>query len=117
MSTVTLYHNPNCSKSRGALALLEERGVEPEIVAYLHTPQSREALLQLIETIGGDPSEIVRTGDKAYEDVGAKLSAAPDAGEVATLLAAHPALMQRPIVKVGDRALVARPPEKLLELL
>ena len=117
MSSVTIYHNPKCSKSRGALALLEERGVAHETVRYLDEPPSRAALAEILRCIGGDPGELVRSGDSAFRQAGLELSASPGVDEVLDILVGHPELMQRPVVIAGDRGVIARPPDRLLELL
>jgi len=110
-----IYHNPRCSKSRGALALLEERGITPEVVRYLDTPPTREELAGLLAKLGMRPSELVRRGEDVFrtEYAGRELSE----DEWLDALVTHPVLIERPIVVSGDRAVVARPPEKVLELL
>lgn len=115
MSQVCIYHNPRCSKSRGALALLGEAGVSAEVIAYLDTPPSREQLVALLAKLNMQPSELVRRGEALFKSD----YAGRDLSEAAWLdaLLAHPVLIERPIVVVGDRAVVARPPERLLALL
>jgi len=110
-----IYHNPRCSKSRGALALLEERGITPEVVRYLDTPPTREELAGLLAKLDMRPSELVRRGEDVFrtEYAGRELSE----DEWLDALVTHPVLIERPIVVSGDRAVVARPPEKVLELL
>jgi arsenate reductase (glutaredoxin) len=112
---VTIWTNPRCSKSRGAEQLLAERGVLLRRVQYLDSPPSRAELEDVLVKLGTpDPRVLVRTGEALYTDLGLA-----DAGRDALLdaLAAHPQLIERPVVIAGDRAVVARPPEKLLELL
>ena len=110
-----IYHNPRCSKSRGALALLEEHGVTPEIVRYLDEPPTREELVALLAKLGLQPSELVRMGEDICKTEYAGKSMSEDDWLKAML--AHPVLIERPIVVAGDRAVVGRPPEKVLELL
>jgi arsenate reductase (glutaredoxin) len=113
--SVTVWHNPRCSKSRGALALLAERGVEPEVVRYLDTAPSRADLVDVLRRLGTeDPLVITRTGEARYREL-ALAGADPDT--LLDALAANPILIERPIVLAGDRAVVARPPERALELL
>ncbi|HEY2095228.1 MAG TPA: arsenate reductase (glutaredoxin) [Pseudonocardia sp.] len=113
--SVTVWHNPRCSKSRGALALLAERGVDPEVVRYLDTAPSRAELVDVLRRLGSDdPLVITRTGEARYRELGL---AGADRDTVMDALAANPILIERPIVLVGDRAVVARPPERALELL
>ena len=112
---VTLWANPRCSKSRGAEALLAERGVEVERVLYLVEPPSRDEIERVLGLLGtDDPRVLVRTGEDAYRELGL---ADADRDAVLDALAAHPELIERPVVIRGDRAVVARPPERVLELL
>ncbi|MFC5951719.1 arsenate reductase (glutaredoxin) [Pseudonocardia lutea] len=112
---VSIWHNPRCSKSRGALALLAERGVDPAVVRYLDDAPDRAALERVLAQLGtDDPRTIVRTGEKLYKELGL---ADADRDTLLDALAAHPILIERPIVVVGDRAVVGRPPEKVLDLL
>lgn len=108
MDHVTLYHNPACSHSRGALALLTERGVPFDTIEYLKTPPTREALEEIIAILEGPVAELVRK-DKRFEEL--KLNAADYTSKetIIPLLLRHPELMQRPIVIRDGRALIARP--------
>jgi arsenate reductase (glutaredoxin) len=111
----TFYSNPACSKCRTVSGILAERGVEADVVEYLQAPPDRAALERLLRLLGtDDPGAIVRRDEPAYAELGLE-----GAGRDALLdaIAAHPELLQRPIVVVGDRAVVARPPERVLELL
>jgi arsenate reductase len=111
----TIWTNPRCSKSRGAEALLAERGIEAEAVRYLDTPPSRAELERVLRLLGtDDPRAITRTGEASYGELGL---ATADRGALLDALAAHPELIERPVVLRGERAVVARPPERLLELL
>jgi arsenate reductase len=116
MPEVTLYHNPRCSKSRAALELLESRGVRPQIVAYLETPPDRQALEQLLRKLGLEARQLLRTGEPEFAALGLD---DPALGESALLdaIAAHPRLLERPIAVAGDRAVIGRPPDRVLELL
>jgi arsenate reductase len=115
MDEIVLYHNPRCSKSRAALALLRERGAEPRVVEYLETPPSRAELEALRRKLGLEPGSWLRRGERAYEAAG--LSERSSEAEVLDAMAAHPILIERPIAIRGERALVGRPPERVLELL
>lgn len=110
-----VYVNPRCSKCRTALALLAERGVEAEQVAYLDDPPTTQDLLRLMRQLGiEDPRQMMRTGEATY----AELGLADQTGEaLLDAIATHPILLERPIFVVGDRAVIARPPERLLDLL
>jgi arsenate reductase (glutaredoxin) len=112
MDSITLYHNPSCSHSRGALALLNQRGVNFELIEYLKTPPSRSALEGIIAILEGPVADLVRK-DKRFEEL--KLNAVDytNPESVIALLLEHPELMQRPIVIRGGRAIIARPAEKL----
>ncbi|MEM7204020.1 MAG: arsenate reductase (glutaredoxin) [Planctomycetota bacterium] len=112
---ITLYHNPNCSKCRQAVALLEEREVPYELRSYLDKAPTRDELERLLDKLGTeDPRVMMREKDERYERLG--LVAANRATLLDALLE-HPTLLQRPIAVRGGRALIARPPERLLDLL
>jgi arsenate reductase len=115
MRELTLYHNPGCSKSRTAKALLEERGAAFETVEYLKAPLSREDLEALGRKLGAPPSDWIRSKEAAYAEAG--LSSASSEAEVLDAVAAHPILLERPILADSERAVVGRPPERVLELL
>lgn len=118
-TAMRLYHNPACSKSRGALELLRERGAEFEIVEYLKAPLEREALGEVLDALGGDPGDLVRK-DKRFRELGldaARYGEGATREDVIALLLEHPALMSRPIALRDGRAVVGRPPERVLELL
>jgi arsenate reductase len=112
---VTIYHNPRCSKSRQTLALLQERGIEPEVVLYLETPPSQKQVLELIGLLGGNPLLLLRKGEEPFRRLG--LGAGSSAKDVARAVSEHPILLERPIVVVGDKAALGRPPENVLALL
>jgi arsenate reductase len=112
---VTIWHNPRCSKSRGALALLAEHGVEAEVVRYLDDAPTRSGLEDVLRKLGtDDPRAIVRTGEPLYRELGLH---GADRDGVLDALVANPTLIERPIVVVGDRAVLARPPERVLDLI
>ena len=113
--TVRIYHNPRCSKSRAACALLQEKGFTAEVVDYLRTPPSRDELARIVQRLGMRPEEIVRTGEAVYKESYRGRTLSDD--EWLDALAAHPILIERPIIIVGDKAVVGRPPERVLELL
>ncbi len=115
MATVTMWWNPSCSKCRDACSLLDERAVDVAVVRYLDTPPSRKELERVLALLGtDDPRAITRTNEPLYAQLG--LTSA-DRDEVLDALATHPVLIERPIVIKGDRAVVGRPPERVLELL
>lgn len=115
--TITLYHNPNCSKSRAALGLLEERGLPFRTIAYLDQPPGREDLEALMTALGGDPKQLLRHNDKAFAELGLSVPETATAADIVEILLAHPKFLQRPIVEVAGRAVIGRPPERVLELL
>ena len=114
-SPVSLFHNPRCGKSRSALVLLKEKGVQPNIIEYLKTPPTKEELRAILKKLGMRPEQIVRKGEDVYKQ---KFS-----GKMLTdeqwleALVKNPILIERPIVVKGDRAVIGRPSEKVLELL
>ncbi|MEB2310462.1 MAG: arsenate reductase (glutaredoxin) [Sorangiineae bacterium] len=111
---VSMYHNPRCQKSRETLALLRERGVEPELVYYLDEPPSAARVKELVALLGVEPHAILRPKEAAYRELG--LSPKSSLAEIARAVAAHPSLLERPIVVAGKRARIGRPPEAVLEL-
>lgn len=113
--SLILYHNPLCSKSRQAKALLDERGVNYQCIEYLKTPPDRDTLAAALAALEAPPASLVRTGDAAFAESGRSADDL-DADTVARLLAHQPALMQRPLAVAGDRAVIGRPPERILEL-
>jgi len=111
-----IYHNPRCSKSRAALALLETRGLEPQVVEYLRAPPSADTLKGLARKLGVSARELVRTGEDEFKQLNFNLAGASE-DAIIDLVATHPRLLQRPIVEIGDAARIGRPPERVLELL
>jgi arsenate reductase len=114
---VTIFHNPSCSHSRGALGILEEQSIDHEVVEYLITPPSRETLEMIISKLINPVPELIRTSDKKFVALGADPNAYTSAEQVIEFLLLHPELMQRPIVIKGDRAVIARPSERAAEVL
>ena len=113
---ITIYHNPRCSKSRATLALLQERNIEPEVILYLQNPPDASTLLELCALIGCPLSEVVRTGETVYRELGLGVNTLTDA-ELAEIMVSNPVLLERPIVVSGNGAVVGRPPENVLKLL
>ena len=114
---VRIWHNPRCSKSREAMKLLQDRGVDAEVVDYLGQPPSPAGVEALLAKLGGDPRQLVRFKEDEAKALGLSPGDERTAAEWAALLAAHPRLIERPVLEVGDRAVVGRPTERLLELL
>ena len=116
MTDLTLYHNPRGSKSRGALELLEARGLTPTVVRYLETPLNAAQIKALLGKLGITARQLLRSGEDEYK----MLQLADDSLSEAQLIdaiAQHPKLMERPILEVGNKAVIGRPPENILELL
>ena len=116
MEKVTIYHNPKCSKSRATLKLLQERGVDLEIVEYLVDPPDAQALDIIAHQLDLEPGEFVRTKEDEYAELDLD-AAADDREKLLAAMASHPILIERPIVVVGNRARLGRPPEQVLEIL
>lgn len=116
MTDLTLYHNPRCSKSRGALELLEARGLSPTIVRYLENPPDAATLKALLGKLGIAPRQLLRTGEDEYKTLELANPALSDQ-QLIEAMAQHPKLIERPILVVGDQAVIGRPPEKVLEIL
>ena len=113
---ILVYHNPVCSKSRGALEILAERGLDTEVVEYLKERPTRADLERILGAVPDEPSALVRK-DKRFAELGLDAGDYQSTDEVVALLLEHPELMERPVVFRGDRALICRPSERVLELL
>ena len=114
--TVTIYHNPRCSKSRATLDLLTEAGVAPQIVEYLVTPPSEAELKEILEKLGLKPRDIMRQGELLYRDLGLGDENLSDEALIAAMHQ-HPILIERPIVVAGEKAALGRPPEAVLKII
>ncbi|MFQ6372369.1 arsenate reductase (glutaredoxin) [Shewanella sp. YIC-542] len=116
MPNVTLFHNPRCSKSREALALLQDAGCQIDIIEYLKTPPDAATLKQLLSQLQLTPRELMRTKESEYKAQGLDNPALSD-DELIAAMVATPKLIERPIAIVNDEAVIGRPPEKVLTLL
>lgn len=116
MTDLTLYHNPRCSKSRGALELLEARGLTPNVVRYLETPLSAAQIKALLGKLGISARQLLRSGEDEYKMLQLADESLSEA-QLIDAIAEHPKLMERPILEVGNKAVIGRPPENILELL
>ncbi|AZE89877.1 arsenate reductase (glutaredoxin) [Pseudomonas orientalis] len=116
MTDLTLYHNPRCSKSRGALELLQDRGLTPAVVRYLETPLNAAQLQALLPKLGLGARQLLRTGEDEYTSLNLADTSLSEAQLIAAI-AAHPKLMERPILETADKAIIGRPPENVLEIL
>ncbi|MDO9625469.1 MAG: arsenate reductase (glutaredoxin) [Pseudomonas sp.] len=116
MTDLTLYHNPRCSKSRSALQLLEARGLTPTIVRYLDTPPSAAQLSDILGKLGIGARQLLRSGEDDYRTLNLADPGLSEA-QLIEAMAAHPKLIERPILIVGSQAVIGRPPEKILEIL
>lgn len=116
MTDLILYHNPRCSKSRNALELLEQRGLTPTVIRYLETPPSTDELKQILARLGVSPRQLLRSGEDEYKTLNLADPTLTDR-QIIDAMVAHPKLIERPILVVGDTAVIGRPPEKVLEIL
>lgn len=114
--TITIYHNPRCSKSRETLTLLQDRGIEPQIVLYLQNPPNETTLSQLLKALKLSPRELIRNKEAEYKTLNLADPSRSDA-ELIAAMCRHPKLIERPIVVKGKRAALGRPPENVLQLL
>ena len=116
MQPVIIYHNPACGKSRGALDILREHDIACDVIEYLKQPPDQAALERILDLLPGPPAELVRK-DKRFKELGLHEADHTTRAQVIALLLQHPELMQRPVVIRAGRAVIARPSEKVLELL
>jgi len=116
MSEVTIYHNPNCSKSRATLELLKQQNIEPIVIEYLVNPPTPDSLKELLKKLGLTAREIIRQKEQPYSE---NNLSDPDICEDDLLetMSLNPILIERPIVVSGRRAVIGRPPENIMELL
>jgi arsenate reductase len=110
-----ILHNPRCSKSRQALELLRDKGIEPEVIEYLKTPPEREELEAIIDTLGIEPRDLIRRHEALYKELDLDRDLGRD--ELIDILVRNPKLIERPIVLSGNKAAIGRPPEKILDIL
>jgi len=117
LRTAKIYHNPRCSKSRATLSVLQDHGIEIEVIQYLEmTPNPRE-LQELCRLLGVSPTAIVRSKESRFEELGLSMKDKRTEEEWCRILSENPMLIERPIVRIGDRAVIGRPPENVLKLL
>ncbi len=115
MNEVTIWHNPRCSKSRNAVALLEEHGVEAAVVKYLETPPSKEEIVKVLKMLGISARELMRTKESIYKELG--LKDVDDEEKLIDAMVAHPKLIERPVVIKDGKAAIGRPIENIIALI
>ena len=116
MEPMTVYFNPVCSKARGALEILQDKGIDTKVIEYLKDQPTRADLERILDAIPDPPSALVRK-DKRFKELGLDENDYQTREQVVDVLLEHPELMERPVVFAGERALICRPSEKVLELL
>jgi len=114
MSKTEIWHNPRCSKSRQTLALLQENGVEPEILLYKDTPPSADDIRAALKELNLSARDLIRQKDAAFKELNLPSDASEDA--LIEAMANHPAIIERPVVRHGGKAALGRPPESVLDL-
>ncbi|MBU1668834.1 arsenate reductase (glutaredoxin) [bacterium] len=115
MTDIKIWHNPRCSKSRDSFKLLEEKGIEAEVVKYLENVPTKEEIQELLKMLGMGARELMRTKETLYKELNLKDESLEEA--LIEAMVAHPKLIERPIVIKGNRAVIGRPIEKVIELL
>lgn len=110
-----IYHNPRCTKSRQTLAVITSKNVEPDIIEYLKTPPTAKELKDILKKLGMKPQDIIRKGEAIYKEKYKGKEYSDE--EWVKILVENPKLIERPIVVEGDKAVIGRPPENVLELL
>jgi arsenate reductase len=115
MTAITIWHNPRCSKSRKALALLEERGVQPTQVKYLETPQTENEIRRVLSLVGVSAIDLMRRGEATFQEL--NLSSDTSEDELISAMVSHPILIERPVIISATQAVIGRPPENATALL
>ena len=115
MEGIKIYHNPRCRKSREALNIIQNHGIDPEVVLYLETPPSRKEILEVLEKLKMEPIDLVRKEEKLYKEEYRGKDYTKE--EWIRILADNPKLIQRPVVIKGKKAIIGRPPESVHILL
>lgn len=113
---IKIFHNPRCTKSRQTLSLIEEKGIEPEIIEYLKEPPSKEQLKQILSMLNMTPRQLMRTKEKEYREKGLDNPQLTE-DQLIDAMINTPKLIERPIVICEGKAAIGRPPEKILEIL
>ena len=116
LDKLVIYHNPRCSKSRETLQILMDNNLNPEIIEYLDQPPTVQELTRIIGMLGIDARELLRTTEQVYKDAELDDDSLSDE-EIIEALCEYPALLQRPIVVAGDKAIVGRPPTRVLDII
>ncbi|MFC1314434.1 MAG: arsenate reductase (glutaredoxin) [gamma proteobacterium symbiont of Ctena orbiculata] len=116
MMSVEIYHNPRCSKSRQTLQLLQDQGIDPDVVEYLKTPPDKATLGQILDMLGLEPRELMRTKEKEYKALQLD-NPSLSRDQLIDAMIANPKLIERPIVIQNGKAAIGRPPEKVLDIL
>lgn len=114
--TVQIYHNPRCSKSRQTLALIEEKGIAPEIILYLETHPDADTIRTLLKKLDISARDLLRKGEQDYKDNNLKDASLSEDDLIAKMVE-YPKLIERPIVVNGGKAVLGRPPENVLDLI
>ena len=114
--TVTIYHNPRCSKSRQTLTLLQKKGIEPDIIEYLKTPPSKKRLKEILSLLGMTPRDLMRKKEGAYKEAGLDDENLSEDELIAAMIR-YPVLIERPIVLANGKVAIGRPPESVLDIL
>ncbi len=115
MQNIQIWHNPKCSKSRNAMTLLEEKGINADIVKYLESTPTKEQLTEVLKKLNMSARELLRTGEDVYKEL--NLKDENDEEKLINIMVENPILIERPIIIKGDIAVIARPIENLEELL
>jgi arsenate reductase len=116
MSDISIYHNPRCSKSRQTLTLLQEQGVQPQIIEYIKTPPTTEALTDVLAQLGFSARDLLRKGEAIYKELNLADKSLTDQ-QLIEAMCEHPKLIERPIVIHNGKAKIGRPPEAVLDIL
>lgn len=111
----TIWHNPKCSKSRQTLELLEQNGIDAEVVKYLETSPSKDEIKDVLQKLNISPRELMRTKEELYKELG--LKDITDEEKLIDAMVQYPKLIERPVVITSKGAVIGRPPEKVIEFI
>ena len=117
MTKATIYHNSQCSKSRATLQILKDHNIDVQEIYYLKTPPTEKELNKIVTMLNIEPIHLIRTGENIFKELGLKNTDQKTKAEWLKIMTTNPILIERPIVTINGKAVIGRPPEKVLEII